>query len=139
MKKIILLGLAGAITVSQGVFANTNDKITSNQSYNMSVITGDNSNKKILVKVELDGRHKIAVSKNYINDVAEVAFTRAKSSGLKNPYSLKPREVIVEQVSNTLEVIAKYTAENSYGADVPGEYRIVKFLGRDGLYHDKPE
>ncbi|BAP36684.1 hypothetical protein AS4_17440 [Acinetobacter guillouiae] len=136
MKKFLLMI---ALLFSSNTFAVNEKMIEKDQVFNISVIDGNNSSKSVQVKVLMDGKINQPISKKYINSVSEAAFNKAKKSNLKNEYSFKPREVIVEQVSDTLEFIVKYTAENSYGADVVNEIRVLKFLGSDRKYHDKPE
>lgn len=139
MNGFLKLSFFITFSISTIVYATPNDNIGSDLTYNMSVHTGENNLKNIPVIVKLDGNNQKPLSKKYIKDVSVNAFDKAKKLNLKNPYSFKPREVVVEQVLDTIEIIAKYTAENSYGADVASEIRVVKFLGTDGNYYDKPQ
>ncbi|MDQ8951939.1 hypothetical protein RFH42_03090 [Acinetobacter rudis] len=137
MKKLFIMTMI--FVMSSVSFAATTDKIANNQTYKIEMRTGEDKSISVPITVIFDQRFEKSISKKYISDISNSAFEKAKKMNLKNPYSFKPREVTVEQVSNTLEFIAKYTAENSYGSDVIGEIRIVKFLWDDGLYHDKPQ
>lgn len=57
--------------------------------------------------------------------------------GLKNPYSYKPREILVKQDNLEVEYIIKYTAKNSYGGEVVGVNGYSFYLKEDGKYHAK--
>ncbi len=57
---------------------------------------------------------------NSINHVAKI--------GLKNVYSFKPRKVYITQAGTVINIKLEYTAQNSYGADVPSTLTSVYHL-----------
>ncbi|MFV5145407.1 hypothetical protein ACNKGR_18945 [Acinetobacter baumannii] len=89
------------------IHKDTNTLINSKmgRKYNISVIT------------VIDPNIGTAFKKEHFSEHIFCICFREKI-GLKNPYSFKPRSVIVKQEGALLKIGLEYTAQNSYGADV---------------------
>lgn len=99
----------------------------------------DGSGKKIKanVGVQLDSKISIPLSKSELEQNIYFVSELIKIK-LKNPYSYKPRDILAKQSGVDLEIIIRYTAQNSYGADVVGIDAHSVYLWGDGKYHAKP-
>lgn len=113
------------------------DYIKSDTHYNLPFNDSNGSKLKTFVMVKLDPSLNIPISKSEISKNLNFAFEMIKMR-LKNPYSFKPREVAVEQKGVILKYIVKYTAQNSYGADVVDIEGRTMYLWGDGKYHLEP-
>lgn len=117
--------------------SNLKDLIKTDTSFNLMVENDEGGKSKVLIIVKLDPALNVPISKSALEKNFNFVLELIKIK-LKNPYSLKPREVVVKQSSTKLEYIVKYTAQNSYGADVVGLDGRSLYLWSDGKYHPEP-
>lgn len=114
---------------------NAKDLIKADKSYNY-IFDGDNKS-TVSIIIKMDSAIDIPLSKSEVEGNLELPFSLIKQK-LKNPYSFKPRTVVVKQSGTSLEYAVKYTAQNSYGADVVGVDKTEMYLWSDGKYHTNP-
>jgi len=101
------------------------------------VLDGNGQKTKANVGVKLDDKISIPLSKSELEQNIYFVSELIKIK-LKNPYSYKPRDILAKQSGVNLEIIIRYTAQNSYGADVVGVDAHSVYLWGDGKYHAKP-
>lgn len=102
---------------------------------NINIETEDGNKNKVPldVSVNLDKSKQRSLKVSEIKSmIANTNFTiRIK---LKNEYSYKPRSAMLDQKGDNIEVVMKYTATNSYGAETVGYDHANFKLGANGLY-----
>lgn len=155
MKKLVLFSLLTLMSFASHAEVVTDSKgneivLNPNKTWSYAKKDTNNSNKgknRVLSKLEKftatvkDGNEKpvkIDVITSF-DDVSTATLTEKQALefidfvffkvglGLKNKYSLVPKIAHVKMENNTLDIFVKYTAQNSYGADVVGSYS-QKFL-----------
>lgn len=112
---------------------NKKEYITRSTNYREIIKNGEGEKKEVNIYVELDDSVNIPLSKAALKN--EINFTSEMSKiYLKNPYSYVPRDILVKQSQENVEISIRYTAKNSYNADVVGNYSKLFKLNKDGTY-----
>lgn len=94
---------------------------------------GDGNKKIITVKVKYDDENKKEIDQKRIESLIDKTSIRIKS-GLKNEYSYVPRSAMISQQGLSFLVNLKYTAENSYGANVVNTFGQNFVMKEDGSF-----
>lgn len=115
----------------------TKSLIGTDTSFDSLVLDGNGNKIKAKVGVQLDSKISIPLSRSELEQNIYFVSELIKIK-LKNPYSYKPRDILAKQNGVNLEIIIRYTAQNSYGADVVGIDAHSVYLWADGKYHAKP-
>lgn len=112
------------------------DIIKSDVSYKVLLEDGEGKKVNVDVFIKLDKDLPIPLFKKDL--LKNINFTSELIKlGLKNPYSYKPREILIEQEGVALKVIIRYTGTNSYGGQVVDIDRRYFYLANDGKYNPK--
>ncbi|RKG37875.1 hypothetical protein [Acinetobacter sp. WCHAc060007] len=115
----------------------TKNLIKTDTSFDSLVLDGNGKKVKANVGVRLDSKIPVPLSKSDLEQNIYFVSEMIKIK-LKNPYSYRPRDILAKQDGTKLEIIIRYTAQNSYGADVVGIDAHSVYLWGDGKYHAKP-
>jgi hypothetical protein len=108
--------------------------LKSDTSFEKIIKDGDKKDIKVNVYIKTDKNINIPLVKSEVEKNLNFASQMIQMK-LKNPYSYKPREILVKQDNLKAEYIIKYTAKNSYGGEVVGIDGYTFYLQEDGKYH----
>ncbi|EZQ10731.1 hypothetical protein [Acinetobacter sp. Ver3] len=113
------------------------DLIKTDTSFDLSLEDGEGNKRKSLMMVSLDKKNPIPLLRANLISNTNILSSVIKYK-LKNPYSYKPREILATQQGDELEIIIKYTATNSYGAEVVGIDGRKFYLKASGEFNSTP-
>lgn len=124
MKKF---AIAALVLLSQAttVFAKTEFKV--------NALDGNGESKSINVIVSYEEENKKEIDQKRVNLLVDKASKRIKAE-LKNEYSYIPRSATINQQGVAFMVKMKYTAKNSYGADVVSTVDHIFVMKDDGSF-----
>ena len=124
MKKFAIATLV-LLSQSTLVFAQTEFKV--------NAVDGNGESKSINVKVSYEEDNKKEIDQKRVNLLVDKTSKRIKAE-LKNEYSYVPRSATINQQGVAFMVKMRYTAKNSYGADVVNTTDQIFVMKDDGSF-----
>lgn len=124
MKKFAIATLV-LLSQSTLVFAQTEFKV--------NAVDGNGESKSINVKVSYEEDNKKEIDQKRVNLLVDKTSKRIKAE-LKNEYSYVPRSATINQQGVAFMVKMRYTAKNSYGADVVNTTDQIFVMRDDGSF-----
>ena len=124
MKKFAIATLV-LLSQSTSAFAQTEFKV--------NAVDGNGESKSINVKVSYEEDNKKEIDQKRVNLLVDKTSKRIKAE-LKNEYSYVPRSATINQQGVAFMVKMKYTAKNSYGADVVNTTDQIFVMKEDGSF-----